>query len=137
MAPPPDAISPYSLRVDMGSDRRLSCISLPSNEKAESILTATAVEEPSSPLEKKLEDLFLEEDIDGGWRAWLTVLGAFLALMCTFGQLNSFGTFQSWYSNHQLSHLAPSTISWIGSAQLWVFFVSVSRVGMLSHIRAD
>ena len=63
---------------------------------------------------------------DGGWEAWLTVVGAFLALVCTFGQLNSFGTFQSWYSEHQLSHLPPSTISWIGAIQLWVFFFSVS-----------
>ncbi|KAI0698102.1 MFS general substrate transporter [Cytidiella melzeri] len=66
---------------------------------------------------------------DGGWAAWLTVAGAFLALLCTFGQLNSFGTFQSWYSDHQLSHLPPSTISWIGALQLWVFFFSGGFVG--------
>ena len=60
-------------------------------------------------------------------RAWLTVFGAFLALFCSFGQLNSFGTFQSWYSGHQLAHMQPTTISWIGSIQLWVFFVSVSE----------
>lgn len=62
---------------------------------------------------------------DGGWRAWRAVLGAFLALACTFGQLSSFGTFQSWYAAHQLRALAPSTISWIGAVQLWVFFFSV------------
>ena len=62
---------------------------------------------------------------DGGPRGWLTVFGAFLALFCTFGQLNSFGTFQTWYAEHQLHHLAPSTISWIGSLQLWVFFFAV------------
>lgn len=69
-----------------------------------------------------------DEFPDGGWAAWLTVLGAFLALLCTFGQLTSFGTFQSWYSTHQLQHLPPSTISWIGSLQLWVFFFSVSQL---------
>ena len=120
----------------MARGRTLSCISLPSTEKAESILTATAVEEPSSPREKQV-DGFFEEEVDGGWRAWLTVLGSFLALMCTFGQLNSFGTFQSWYSDHQLSNLAPSTISWIGSAQLWVFFVVVSWNTSTSSIRAE
>ncbi|CCL99770.1 uncharacterized protein FIBRA_01792 [Fibroporia radiculosa] len=62
---------------------------------------------------------------DGGLKAWLTVFGAFLALFCTFGQLNSFGTFQSWYTEHQLHNLPSSTISWIGSLQLWVFFFSV------------
>ncbi|EIW52352.1 MFS general substrate transporter [Trametes versicolor FP-101664 SS1] len=68
---------------------------------------------------------------DGGAAAWLTVLGAFLALFCSFGQLNSFGTFQTWYAEHQLSHLPPSTIAWIGSLQLWVFFFSGGFVGRL------
>ncbi|KAL7279566.1 hypothetical protein ACG7TL_005966 [Trametes sanguinea] len=68
---------------------------------------------------------------DGGAAAWLTVLGAFLALFCSFGQLNSFGTFQTWYAEHQLSHLPPSTIAWIGSLQLWVFFFSGAFVGRL------
>jgi len=59
------------------------------------------------------------------WKRWLVVIGAFLALFCTFGQLSSFGTFLSWYSHNQLSSYSPSTISWIGSLQLWAFFFSV------------
>lgn len=55
----------------------------------------------------------------------LTVLGAFLALFCTFGQMNSFGTYHSWYSRHQLHGQSPSKISWIGSLQLWFFFFTV------------
>ncbi|RDX44144.1 MFS general substrate transporter [Lentinus brumalis] len=66
---------------------------------------------------------------DGGVDAWLTVLGAFLALFCTFGQLNAFGTFQTWYAEHQLHDLPPSTISWIGSLQLWIFFFSGGFIG--------
>ncbi|KAI0927652.1 hypothetical protein AcV5_008131 [Taiwanofungus camphoratus] len=69
--------------------------------------------------------------LDRGLRAWLTVMGAFLALFCTFGQLNAFGTFQSWYAEHQLHHLPASTISWIGSLQLWVFFFSGGFVGRI------
>ncbi len=65
---------------------------------------------------------------DGGIAAWLTVFGAFLALFCSFGQMNAFGTFQSWYTTHQLRDLHPSTIAWIGSVQLWVFFFSVSAM---------
>lgn len=64
---------------------------------------------------------------DGGLRANLTVLGAFIALFCTFGQMNAFGTFQAWYTEHQLANLPASTISWIGSLQLWIFFFSVCR----------
>ncbi|KAK1218316.1 hypothetical protein PQX77_019008 [Marasmius sp. AFHP31] len=58
-------------------------------------------------------------------RAWCTVFGGFLALFCTFGQMNAFGTFQTYYAGHQLNAHSPSTISWIGSLQLWVFFCSV------------
>ncbi|KAI1789938.1 MFS general substrate transporter [Ganoderma leucocontextum] len=68
---------------------------------------------------------------DGGWKAWLTVGGAFAGLFCTFGQLNAFGTFQTWYAEHQLHDLPPSTIAWIGSLQLWIFFFSGGFVGRL------
>ncbi|KAF6759155.1 major facilitator superfamily domain-containing protein [Ephemerocybe angulata] len=62
-------------------------------------------------------------------RAGLSVFGAFLALFCTFGLMNSFGTFHAYYSRHQLGHLTPSKISWIGSLQLWVFFFSGGFIG--------
>ena len=62
---------------------------------------------------------------EGGLKAYLTVLGASMAFACTFGQMNSFGTYQAWYASHQLQHLPASTISWIGSLQFWIFFFSV------------
>ncbi|KAJ3773655.1 major facilitator superfamily domain-containing protein [Lentinula raphanica] len=68
---------------------------------------------------------------EGGLKAYLTVFGAFLALFCTFGQMNAFGTFQAWYTTHQLSTLDSSTISWIGSLQFWVFFFSGGPIGYL------
>ncbi|KAF8073375.1 major facilitator superfamily domain-containing protein [Lyophyllum atratum] len=68
---------------------------------------------------------------EGGFRAYLTVVGAFLALFCTFGQMNSFGTYHAWYLENQLQDLTPSTISWIGSLQLWVFFFSGGLIGHL------
>ena len=102
---------------------------------ARSNSSATAVNEyPSSLHPPSIEDAApapaaADADTsfpDGGAAAWLTVLGAFLALFCSFGQLNSFGTFQAWYAEHELGHLPASTIAWIGSLQLWVFFFSVS-----------
>lgn len=66
------------------------------------------------------------ESSDEGWSGWLAVFGAFFALLCSFGQMNAFGTYQSWYSDHQLSSHSPSSISWIGSLQLWTFFFMVS-----------
>lgn len=91
-------------------------------ETASSIIS----DEVKQKLTADRDDDTLQEN---GLRAWLTVFGAFLALFCSFGQMNAFGTFQSWYAAHQLADLQPSTISWIGSIQLWVFFFSVSFPG--------
>ena len=66
-----------------------------------------------------------EEFPEGGLKANLTVLGAFMAFACTFGQMSAFGTYQAWYTSHQLQHLSASKISLIGSLQFWVFFFSV------------
>jgi hypothetical protein len=89
----------------------------------------TVVHEPSIQSSTSLDDGASRHDYpEGGFRAYLTVFGAFIALFCTFGQMNSFGTYQTWYSDHQLQHLPPSTISWIGSLQLWIFFFSVRNM---------
>ena len=45
---------------------------------------------------------------------------AWLVVFCTWGYVNSFGTFQAYYSTN-LGETA-STISWIGSIQVWVLF---------------
>ena len=63
--------------------------------------------------------------IDGGSKAWLTLAGTFIALFCAFGQMSAFGTFQTYYADHQLRDLPASTISWIGSVAFWMFFFSV------------
>ncbi|KAJ7222828.1 MFS general substrate transporter [Mycena haematopus] len=68
---------------------------------------------------------------EGCRKGYLTIFGAFMALFCTFGQMNAFGTLRTWYAEHQLSHLEPSTIAWIGSLQLWVFFFSGGPIGQL------
>ncbi|KAI0738848.1 MFS general substrate transporter [Daedaleopsis nitida] len=67
---------------------------------------------------------------DRGAKAWLTVLGAATLLFCC-GQLTAFGVFETWYSEHQLSDVAPSTISWIGSIQLWILYFSGAFLGRI------
>ncbi|KAG2130784.1 MFS general substrate transporter [Suillus bovinus] len=71
------------------------------------------------------------EKREGGWAGWLAVFGAFLALFCSFGHMNAFGTYQSWYSNHQLSSHSQFSISWVGSLQLWTFFFMGGPIGRL------
>ncbi|PWN50848.1 MFS general substrate transporter [Violaceomyces palustris] len=58
---------------------------------------------------------------DGGLKAWLVVAGTFAMIMTNFGLVTSYGIFQTYYKQHQLSHLAAAQITWIGSLQ--TFFV--------------
>lgn len=61
---------------------------------------------------------------DGGLHAWTQVAMGWIVLFVTWGYTNSFGTFQAYYEQELLSTLPPSTISWIGSVQVWfIFFV--------------
>ncbi|KAH8435085.1 MCT family MFS transporter [Aspergillus melleus] len=60
---------------------------------------------------------------DGGLRAWMVVVGGFLTYFVTFGLLNSFGTFQAYYGEHLLASHSESTVSWIGSIQIFLLFV--------------
>ena len=85
-------------------------------------------ESPISPevLEKCIEEERPHNFPEGGLKAYLTVLGAFMVFACTFGRMSAFGTYQAWYASHQLQHLPESTISWIGSIQYCIFFFSVS-----------
>ncbi|KAH6670911.1 major facilitator superfamily domain-containing protein [Plectosphaerella plurivora] len=54
---------------------------------------------------------------DGGLQAWTQVAAGWLVLFSTWGWLNSFGAFQSYYTTTLLPDVSPSAISWIGSLQ--------------------
>nr|OQO26064.1 hypothetical protein B0A51_06996 [Rachicladosporium sp. CCFEE 5018] len=58
---------------------------------------------------------------DGGLKAWTQVGCAWLVLFTTWGYVNSFGSFQTYYST-LLPDETASTISWIGSVQVWLTF---------------
>lgn len=57
---------------------------------------------------------------DGGFTAWSQVALCHLAIFNTWGVINSYGVFQTHYTS-TLS-LPPSTISWIGSLQIFLLF---------------
>ncbi|TVY17341.1 Aspyridones efflux protein apdF [Lachnellula arida] len=60
---------------------------------------------------------------NGGLRAWLQVPGSFFLVFNTWGIVNSFGVFQTYYSLHLLSDHTPSQISWIGSTQAFLLLL--------------
>lgn len=59
---------------------------------------------------------------DGGLAAWLVVVGAWCTAFCSFGWINSVGTFQEYYENGPLSNYSASTVAWITSLE--IFFMS-------------
>jgi hypothetical protein len=89
---------------------------------------------PPKVLELPIEANKPHDFPEGGFKAYLTVLGAFMAFASTFGQMSAFGTYQAWYGSHQLQHLPATSISWIGSLQFWVFFFSVRFNFVLSFL---
>ncbi|KAH8888063.1 putative monocarboxylate permease [Thozetella sp. PMI_491] len=57
---------------------------------------------------------------NGGTKAWLQVLGAFFLNFNTWGLVNTFGVFQSYYATTLLRSSSESDISWIGSIQAFI-----------------
>ncbi|KAL7927850.1 MFS general substrate transporter [Trichoderma austrokoningii] len=106
-------------------------IDLPSAQAAipgglESPATSFATSEETKAVE---EPVVADSGIpDGGFRAWLVVVGGFLDFAIAFGLVNSFGTFQARYET-QWTWLSTSTITWIGSVQLFILFLGGAVVG--------
>lgn len=65
---------------------------------------------------------------NGGLKAWLQVLGGFFVLFNTWGILNTFGAYQTYYKSGDLFVQTSSAVSWIGSIQAFM----VQLFGLLS-----
>ncbi|KAF9053323.1 major facilitator superfamily domain-containing protein [Panaeolus papilionaceus] len=59
---------------------------------------------------------------DGGLRAWLVVCGSMCCTFSTFGFVNAWGVFQSYYETSLLQDSSPSNLAWIGSIQYALVF---------------
>ncbi|KAF4588805.1 hypothetical protein EYR40_010360 [Pleurotus pulmonarius] len=67
--------------------------------------------------------------VDGGARAWCTLIGGVLMITVTFGYSTSFGVYQDIYTR---SHAATaSNVSWIGSTQLFILYAMGLPAGKL------
>ena len=60
---------------------------------------------------------------NGGLVAWLQVVGSFFLFWNTWGIINTFGTYQTFYETGLLSDSTPSAISWIGSVQAFLLMM--------------
>ncbi|PCH38983.1 MFS general substrate transporter [Wolfiporia cocos MD-104 SS10] len=64
------------------------------------------------------------------WRAWSTVVGAWLMQFCVVGIVSSYGVMQTFYAQEYLNNVSDSAISWIGTVQLF-FMLALSPIGGL------
>ncbi|OAG41707.1 hypothetical protein AYO21_04171 [Fonsecaea monophora] len=65
---------------------------------------------------------------NGGFTAWMQVVGSFFLFFNSWGTVNAFGVFQTYYETNPLWHASPSDISWIGSIQAFLLLL----VGLVS-----
>ncbi|KAF4344148.1 monocarboxylate transporter 2 [Fusarium beomiforme] len=66
------------------------------------------------------------EDVEKTASAWICVLGSFLALIPTFGFMNSLGTVQTYLSMNQLRNYSEGEVGWISG--LFLFFSLILNV---------
>lgn len=90
-----------------------------SNEepKAKNQPLNTSTERPSA---------FASARKDGVGMAWLQVIGSFFLWFNTWGLVNAFGVYQTYYQLELLTSSTPSEISWIGSLQVFLLMVRLN-----------
>lgn len=71
---------------------------------------------------------------EGGAQAWLAIAGSFLVYFASFGVVNSFGFFQTFYQQDYLKNYSPSVISFIGTLQITLMYLSGSVAGALFDV---
>lgn len=64
-------------------------------------------------------------------QAWSTVAGSFLVYFATLGYINSFGFFQNYYEQNDLSNDPSAIIALIGSLQIGLMYIVGPLTGVL------
>ncbi|KAK1987538.1 major facilitator superfamily transporter [Colletotrichum cereale] len=107
-------------RTSAADEKSGSAPGFPSNTPSETTLTPAAVNpEPraaTGTAQSPPTTLVPDPVPDGGLEAWLQVLGSWVILAHTWGLVNTFGVYQTYYER-TLHDTTPSAISWIGSLQ--------------------
>lgn len=92
--------------------------------------TATPVQQQQLPTEKTEPEPVAPAPLtaqspppDGGIVAWLHVVGGFMLFFNSWGLLNTFGVYQSYYESGAMFNRSSSDISWIGALQAYLVFL--------------
>lgn len=107
---------------------------------AESIESNRAAEDDSGPVPATAAELepvttkahsvnHVDSIPNGGLIAWLQVLGCFFIFFNSWGIINTFGSYQTFYETELLTSSTPSAISWIGSLQAFLLMLVGALTG--------
>lgn len=90
--------------------------SAPLDKDKEAVTNSKATSAPTSPSQGP------PGRMDGGIVCWIQVIGSFAVWANTWGLVNAYGEFQTYYQQ-TLTDVSPSQISWIGSIQAFLLLV--------------
>lgn len=89
-------------------------------------------------ISKSATFLSINEDpewtFDKGFFPWLQVLGSFFLFFNSWGVINTWGAYQTYYEQYLLSDISPSSIAWVGSLQSFLLMVIGVVTGPLFDI---
>jgi hypothetical protein len=112
------------LARDLGStsEQTWNCESILSTSQ-EKPITPQAQPEDEAPANQARNNVNVPPP-NGVPGAWLHVLGSFVLFFNTWGILNAFGVFQTYYESGTIFSKASSNISWIGAIQSYAVLSS-------------
>ncbi|GLA15336.1 hypothetical protein AnigIFM62618_001856 [Aspergillus niger] len=111
-------------------------MAVPSDSDASSI-SPLSVDPIAVPNTAETEKQSVDEDStplpppppNGGIIAWVQVAGAFFLFFNSWGIINTFGVYQSYYETSLLRDYSPSSIAWIGTVQSFLLLALGIIVG--------
>ncbi|KAL4808680.1 major facilitator superfamily domain-containing protein [Aspergillus unguis] len=84
--------------------------------------TAPAPTESSAPTTATVQNMD-EPSFDSGLAAWLQVVGSWFLFFNSWGVVNTWGVYQTYYEQTLLSDMSSSTIAWVGSLQSFLLML--------------
>ena len=98
-------------------DEKAISSSASDSETTTSSASANIIPSQSESQQPPQSSTALDNVPEGGLDAWMQVLGSWVILGVTWGLINSFGVFQTYYEKDMLKAYSESNVSWIGSLQ--------------------
>lgn len=88
------------------------------------LITRAGVESTSKEPSRSLSPAPAQpKQMDGGTVAWLQVVASFLLFFNSWGLVNTYGAYQTFYHSHFLANESDSSNSWIGSVQAFLLLL--------------